>query len=413
MNGRFMSDSKLDNIQASMENRGTEYVFGLSDQMMSNPEAETSLSILKEMIRYHEKMTVNGGDLDFKTKELAVRISEALRIMESIQEMEKIPVANRNIGFSGMLISEGQAVVAATGSCRAFRMRGDLFSAMARGLTKTERLMDLGILKEDESDELVRSRLEALDSEKSAQNKSAVVLSEPEEIQEGDQFLLVSNGVFEALGEERIEDILSMHSDSSYLAAKLVNEAMKRTSKSDLTAMVIQIEKMYDRTGQSKKPMMKSRVDALNKTPAVTFKYSRKNTPKYEGIVMAVLVILSAGVLFTILFLIINSIIGTKPIESATPPPSFTPFVTETPPPEETPIIIVTQSPIPTIASTPDPETIQTYTIESGDTLFSIAKKFYSDSSYAPSLAEYNNITNMNSILVGQKLKIPPKDQLP
>ena len=53
----------------------------------------------------------------------------------------------------------------------------------------------------------------------------------------------------------------------------------------------------------------------------------------------------------------------------------------------------------------------QTYTVQKGDTLWAIAKKFYGDGSLYPYLAKINNIANPNIIHTGQVLKIGPKEE--
>jgi LysM repeat protein len=58
-------------------------------------------------------------------------------------------------------------------------------------------------------------------------------------------------------------------------------------------------------------------------------------------------------------------------------------------------------SPSPTPSPTP---TQRTYTVKSGDTLISIARRFGVTTS---AISQLNNITNANSIRVGQVLKIP------
>lgn len=47
------------------------------------------------------------------------------------------------------------------------------------------------------------------------------------------------------------------------------------------------------------------------------------------------------------------------------------------------------------------------YTVQKGDTLWAIAKKYYGDGSKYPKIASANNIANANLIYVGQKLLIP------
>ncbi len=47
------------------------------------------------------------------------------------------------------------------------------------------------------------------------------------------------------------------------------------------------------------------------------------------------------------------------------------------------------------------------YTIKPGDTLGSIAKRFYNDSSKYTAIAEANNISDPNKIQMGQELILP------
>ena len=55
---------------------------------------------------------------------------------------------------------------------------------------------------------------------------------------------------------------------------------------------------------------------------------------------------------------------------------------------------------------------MKTYTVQRGDSLFNIAKKFYGDGYQYKLLAQYNNMKNPNALEVGQVLKIPPVEEL-
>lgn len=52
------------------------------------------------------------------------------------------------------------------------------------------------------------------------------------------------------------------------------------------------------------------------------------------------------------------------------------------------------------------------HTVKSGDNLWTICRKFYSDGTLYGKLASYNGIKNANLIHPGQVLKIPPKSEL-
>lgn len=55
----------------------------------------------------------------------------------------------------------------------------------------------------------------------------------------------------------------------------------------------------------------------------------------------------------------------------------------------------------------------RTYTVQSGDTMWAIARKFYGDGSLCWQLAAANGVANANLIYPGQTFTIPPRDQLP
>ena len=55
----------------------------------------------------------------------------------------------------------------------------------------------------------------------------------------------------------------------------------------------------------------------------------------------------------------------------------------------------------------------RSYTVQQGDTLYAIARKFYGDGTLCWRLAAANSIPNANLIYPGQSLTIPPREQLP
>ncbi|HHY64050.1 MAG TPA: hypothetical protein GX501_03295 [Clostridiaceae bacterium] len=78
MNGKFSSDNNVDNIQASMENRGLEYLFSVADNMVcDHPEQDISVSILRELGKFHERIAVSGGNIQGKIRELENRVNDA------------------------------------------------------------------------------------------------------------------------------------------------------------------------------------------------------------------------------------------------------------------------------------------------------------------------------------------------
>ena len=89
-----------------------------------------------------------------------------------------------------------------------------------------------------------------------------------------------------------------------------------------------------------------------------------------------------------------------------TPERPWTPEVAEPP---------IRERPTPDTAETattepPEPETKKgptVYTVQKGDTLYAIARKFYGDQRRYRDIAKANNLADPNRIYVGQVLKIP------
>ncbi|NLL67775.1 MAG: LysM peptidoglycan-binding domain-containing protein [Clostridiaceae bacterium] len=425
INGKFTSEQHIENVQASMENRGVEYLFAVSDNMVYDyPEQEVSTSILKEVGKFHEKITVNGGDINSKIKELESRVNDTERLITSFLEMNRVPETypEWNLGFSGLLLSEGQLVAVTSGNGRIFMMRDGRFKPLASDVSRAKREIDnkvLGNEEENDTDIILPGEEE----------KGSAVVSDVYNIVEGDSFLLLSNGLYETLGEEKIEDILALRSDSTYIAHRLVDEAMKRKTEGDLTALVVQVEKVLNQgkvkrqTSQTQqriqpKQDVRAKVQRLNKAPAITYKYNRRKTNKYQSSILVGMVFVSVLIMFGIIFFIITSLMNTgkENFKSPTPTPpttsttpTGTPDVTPTEDPVETEIPVETPTPTPTPQTGAD---VREHVVKSGDSLSSITRTYYGDTSLVNALCKYNNITDPNKITQGQVIKIPPKDVL-
>ncbi|TCV81055.1 bifunctional protein-serine/threonine kinase/phosphatase [Sulfurirhabdus autotrophica] len=66
------------------------------------------------------------------------------------------------------------------------------------------------------------------------------------ELQEGDCYLLVSDGVWEPLGDKVIHELLHLHQDPQRAADQLVNEALTKGGHDNATALVVRVNKLPD-----------------------------------------------------------------------------------------------------------------------------------------------------------------------
>ena len=74
------------------------------------------------------------------------------------------------------------------------------------------------------------------------------------------------------------------------------------------------------------------------------------------------------------------------------------------------------ETPTPNTTPTGEPDAaggeVVTYTIQSGDTLRTIAEDQYDDASLADALADYNDIIDPSAINTGDEIQIPPQEEL-
>ncbi|AGC67649.1 serine/threonine protein phosphatase [Thermoclostridium stercorarium subsp. stercorarium DSM 8532] len=412
MNGKFLSERNIDNIEASVDHRGSEFFFAVADHMeYSDEEQKMNLSILREIGKFHEKITVQDGDIDYKTRELTTRVTETAKYLKSFHDMNDVPENSpeRKMGFAGLLINDGKAVVFTYGSCRVFYCHGGVFKRVSTMQQKAQPLIESGVVGEySEEMEDIDDFEDIEDNFRVNDRADDIVVSytEPIELFEGDKFLLISDGIYDTLGEDNIRDILLMRSDSTYIAYRMVNEAMKKECGDDMTAMVVSIERIKSAAAPKKAPL-KSKSPEPKNVPPPTYKYRKSSIRKYENIIYYVAVFLTAVLIILILFFFIKNLMknlsdpGDEVIE---PTPIAT--LTPTPTPEVTPE--------PTEEPTPTEAPVQEYTVQQGDTLSSIARKFYGDNYiYVEKLGKYNNIpAPYDKIMLGQKIKIPPLDVL-
>jgi LysM repeat protein len=118
-------------------------------------------------------------------------------------------------------------------------------------------------------------------------------------------------------------------------------------------------------------------------------------------------------VLPTLVFLLIGGVVGigtwyyAKPehaaVQSTEDKIQTPPQVTE--PVEEVPAASPT-TPVTPATPAPAPTTSSTYTVQEGDTMSGIANKYGMTSQ---ELANYNNLTDVNALQIGQVLKVPVK----
>jgi LysM repeat protein len=319
-----------------------------------------------------------------------------------------------------MIISDNKAAALNMGSSRVYLMRDGSLKPMTNDNAKLERLLKLGMITQEQV-KLLSTHL----SISSESKKGELLTSEAVDVRRGDVFLLCSDGLSDSVGDEKILEMLSLNEDSSFISNMLVKEALRNGGEDNITSLVVKLDEVAGdaaTSGSSDVPEEKEEV-------AVPARRSRRppdpDEPPNESfktyIAAAVACVIIAGLLFLAYKVWLNSgstdayddstVPVTTTSTTATPVPDETPEDTggdETPEPapDETPV----QSPAP--GENSDGPSAQTdapvkHTVQSGDSLQSISKKYYNDINKYTLIMESNNIDDPNLIKVGDVLIIP------
>ncbi len=123
-----------------------------------------------------------------------------------------------------------------------------------------------------------------------------------------------------------------------------------------------------------------------------------QDVTKYNLILLA-LVIMVASVVVLLLWLLNND----APTQAISPVPTLA-YSAVLPTASATPIPTATEPVTETAVPTPEPAPATTYTVQAGNTLFSIAQSY---GLTVEELAAANGIADVNSLIVGQVLQIP------
>ena len=137
-----------------------------------------------------------------------------------------------------------------------------------------------------------------------------------------------------------------------------------------------------------------------------TVKPRKKGRGFLKTLVLGLFLLVIVGALgFGVGYLIPTLLVQVPAAAKATPTP--TPVPTPTQKPLPTPEPTPTAAPTPTAEPTPEPTPkLVIYTVKAGDQLLRIAKQF---GVTQEEIMKLNGIKDPNKILIGQKLKIPPK----
>jgi PPM family protein phosphatase len=141
--------------------------------------------------------------------------------------------------LSVLVLTENKALIAHVGDSRIYLCRKNASERMTIDHTKSQALIDLGqILPEDESN----SRCcHILTQALGGYDDLDAVFTRMEDIQEGDVFLLCTDGLHDLVTDSEIQEILAKNSLPQTNCDALVQAAIRKGGDDNITVIVIQV----------------------------------------------------------------------------------------------------------------------------------------------------------------------------
>lgn len=417
-NGKFMYHRRDSDVQISLENSEDMQVYAVCKGMVSGSDGDkSSISFNNELKRFLEKNKDGRKPAEELFEKLCELSDEAGSLIRSMSDEDYI--SNETPVMAGLLVKGSEAGVLSLGDTRIFRLRNGSLKQLTADNRRTERLLRLGIIT-DEQAEAVSGRLgDSVDGEIDKIKRTEIFA-----LSRGDVYLLSNSGLLDYIDEDALFYILSMDEDTSTIAGTLMDEVLKRRSDESITIQVIKVDSLAGDVIRPEAVSASAVGSAARYSPRRPVKISRSASSKVK-IKRAARLIISTILIFALvigLFWLIQILLFPPRDREASADPTETTTITGTRPEEteeegtetteETNVPVETTEPTDQgSSSTSVPENGRTiYEVKSGDTLMNIARHFYNDASKYTLIMEANNISDPDHIIVGQKLIIPEVD---
>ena len=223
------------------------HLYAVADGMGGHNAGEVASKLALEALAGFIRRSASDTDLSWPYGVLPDLSFQANRLRTALY------LANRRVfraaesrdDYTGMgttvvsvLINDSRAVVAHVGDSRVYRLSKDGFAQVTRDDSWAAALQSEGLTIEDLSRHPMRH---VLTNVVGARDQVEVHVQEFP-IAPGDRLLLCSDGLHEPLGDERMAVLLRDSPDATRAAAALVQGALDRGSRDNVTALVVAVE---------------------------------------------------------------------------------------------------------------------------------------------------------------------------
>lgn len=243
LNGIYMQENESDNsVKSTISHVGKEHIFAVCDGMGGQKFGEkASLASVKMLKKLHDKIRENEGhkDIDIIVKWLS---SYVLKANEYIFNMSLENGSRMGTTFACLVVYENHAVALNIGDSRVYFVRNGEIRQISTDHTEAQRLIRLGVLTPESArnhkSKHCLSRHFGISPEEGILEAD---VSEIIDIEQGDIFLICSDGLTDMIDEQGIRKILLGKQECSQLCSALVEEALKKGGVDNITSLLISI----------------------------------------------------------------------------------------------------------------------------------------------------------------------------
>ena len=139
------------------------------------------------------------------------------------------------------LLISGKLYAANIGDSRIYRLREGRFEQISTDHSRVARMVSLGLLTKEQAQKDPERHLITQYLGMPPEHPVSPYLREPEELMQGDMYLLCSDGLTDMVEEEEIGKILKAGADAGTCAAALLKAALENGGRDNITAMVLRV----------------------------------------------------------------------------------------------------------------------------------------------------------------------------
>ena len=240
--GKSAAVSHVGKIRANNQDSGYagEHLFVVADGMGGHAGGDVASAIAVNRIIETDRQFASSSDAEFALH-TALTAANA-QLAETVFDHSELTGMGTTV--SGMLLVNGQVVIAHIGDSRIYLLREGELTQVTADHTFVQRLVDSGRITEEEA--AVHPRRSVLmrvlgDVDATPEIDTSIMATQP-----GDRWLLCSDGLSSYVTTEKILAALSTIPDAADAAQRLVKDALDQGAPDNVTVVLVDIDETGD-----------------------------------------------------------------------------------------------------------------------------------------------------------------------